>query len=77
MKEKAEKTLKNLIVLIWGIEAEVEGTINERGIDLKIVCGEKEMPILIGKRGRNIRLLRKIMRIWSSINKCNINIQKL
>ncbi len=77
MRERAEKTIKNLIELIWGFSVDVVSDINERGIDLKIVCDKNNLPMLVGKRGRNIRLIRRLMRIWGSINKCNVNIQKL
>ena len=77
MKEQAIKTLKNLIALIWGFNVEIEGSINEKGIDLKIVCDDKIKPFLVGRKGRIIRLLRRIMKVWGTINKCNVNIQKI
>lgn len=77
MKEKAEQTLKEIIKIIWGIDVSVEGTINELGINLVINCDDSSKPIVIGKRGRNINLLRKIMTVWAKRNKCSVNIQKL
>lgn len=77
MKEEAEKVLKEIIKIIWNYEVKVEGFINERGIDLKIITEEKNLPSLIGRNGKNIRLLRRIMKLWASIHKCNVNIQKI
>lgn len=77
MKEKAEQALKEIIKIVFGIDVSVEGTINELGIDLVINCDNSLKSIVIGKRGRNINLLRKIMVAWGRRNKCNVNIQKL
>lgn len=76
--EQAEEILKNIVKTIWGFDLDTETKITEIGISLTLKIEDPlKRKLLVGKQGKNISALRRLMRIWALRNKCNVFIEPL
>ncbi|GIW67865.1 MAG: hypothetical protein KatS3mg096_733 [Candidatus Parcubacteria bacterium] len=77
-EQQAIQTLKEIIKLIFPEKAqnyEVKSKVDEKGILLDIYPTEESIGLLIGKQGRNVIFLRKVMRKWALFNQCFVSLR--
>lgn len=72
----AEEVLRKIVEMVMGVESLIiNHELTTRGILFELDHSDKDqLKFVVGKKGRNIKQLRRIMNVWARRNKCRIEI---
>lgn len=73
--KRIEETAKAIIRVVFGVEVGTRCTYDSLGANVEIVIGDtSKRSLILGKGGRNIDAVRRLMRIWGYNNDARVNI---
>jgi predicted RNA-binding protein YlqC (UPF0109 family) len=58
-----EQAIKNLIKLVFGIDVSLTSKQTLKGLEVVIDCAKEQKGKILGKRGRTMKTLRRIIKI--------------
>lgn len=73
--KRTEEMVSALLKVIFALDADVNASMDAMGINVEIASNNRDkMGMVMGKGGRNLDALRRLVRIWGFLNKARVNL---
>lgn len=72
---RVEDLVQLVVKLFYGVIVETRAELDPLGINIEIICASSEKRgLILGKKGRNMQALRRLLRQWGHINNARVNV---